>query len=126
MKIDRSMYEGYIWYSDSAVPVVLDKKEFELEIADCANPFVVEGQLFDCTDNLSYSIRYVDGRHICIKYDLDTLKGEKSIEIFSSNRMEGRGLKFITYWKDEPDPLCEGMSVLQPREVVFVGFENRR
>lgn len=124
MKIDRSTYDGYIWYSDSAKPEVMENRGFELEIDDCANPFVVEGQLFDRSRNLSYSIRYVDGRHICIKYDLNTLEGENTVDVFCSNKMDDRKLRFVTYWKAESDPLCEGMEVLQPNEVVFVGFEK--
>lgn len=124
MRIDRSIYDGYIWYSDSATPEVMDNMEFELEIADSANPFVIEGQLFDRTRNISYSIRYVDGRHICIKYDLNTLEGESTVDVFCSNKMDDRKLRFVTYWKAEPDPFCEEMEVLQPNEVVFVGFEK--
>ena len=124
MKIDKSIYEGYIWYSDSAIPEVVDNTEFELDIPDTANPFVVEGQLFDRDRNLSYSIRYVDGRHKCVEYNLNTLEGEVTVDVFCSNRMENRKLRFVKYWRAESDPLCEGMDVLQPCEVVFVGFEK--
>jgi CRISPR type III-associated protein (TIGR04423 family) len=33
-------------------------------------------------------------------------------------------MKFRQYWRPVEDDLCEGMKVLQPAELVFVGFEK--
>jgi CRISPR type III-associated protein (TIGR04423 family) len=123
MKIEKSKYQGYLWYSDNKEPQVLNNEVFELEIADNANPFVIEGQLFD--GQKSISIKYVDGKYIVNTYDLNTLDGVMQEQTFHSHRMEGKLLKFIQIWKNQSDELCEGMQVLQPAELVFVGFNDK-
>ncbi len=122
MKIEKSKYQGYLWYSDKKEPQVLNNEVFELEIADNANPFVIEGQLFD--GQKSISIKYVDGKYIVNTYDLDALDGVMQEQKFYSHKMDGKQLKFRQIWKEQPDELCEGMQVLQPAELIFVGFNN--
>ncbi len=122
MKIEKSKYQGYLWYSDKKEPQVLNNEVFELEIADNANPFVIEGQLFD--GQKSINIKYVDGKYIVNTYDLNALDGVMQEQKFYSHRMDGKQLKFRQIWKEQPDELCEGMQVLQPAELVFVGFNN--
>jgi CRISPR type III-associated protein (TIGR04423 family) len=42
-----------------------------------------------------------------------------------THRMENvQKMKFRQYWRPVEDDLCEGMTVLQPAELVFVGFEK--
>lgn len=128
MKIYKSTYDGYLWYSDQSEPIVLNKCEFELDIDDSRNPFVVEGHLYDYKNNRSTRIRYVDGHYIYKTYDLNSLMGESSIDIFypSSKRFNGKKLRFSQYWREgEPDSLLEGMKVLEPKEYVFIGFEEK-
>lgn len=122
MKIEKSKYQGYLWYSDKKEPQVLNNEVFELQIADDANPFVIEGQLYDGMKSIS--IKYVDGKYIVNTYDLNALDGEIQEQMFHSHRMEGKLLKFKQIWKKQPDELCENMHVLQPAELVFVGFNN--
>lgn len=123
MKIEKSKYQGYLWYSDESKPAkVLNNEEFEIEIADNANPFIVEGQLFD--GQKSISIKYVDGKYFFNTYDLNALDGVMQEQKFYSHRMGGKQLKFKQIWEEQPDELCEGMQVLQPAELVFVGFNN--
>lgn len=45
--IKRTAYQGYLWYSDEQIPKVFDNEEVELELDDTANPFIVEGQLYE-------------------------------------------------------------------------------
>jgi len=123
MKIEKSKYEGYLWYSDKKEPQVLNNEVFELEIADSSNPFIVEGQLFD--GQKSISIKYVDGKYFFNTYDLNALDGVMQEQKFYSHRMGGKQLKFRQIWKEQPDELCEGMQVLQPAELVFVGFNDK-
>lgn len=68
MKIEKSKYQGYLWYSDQKEPKVFNNELFELEIADNENPFIVEGQLYDEENRASISIKYVDGNYIVNKY----------------------------------------------------------
>ena len=122
MKIEKSKYQGYLWYSDKKEPQVLNNEVFELEIADSSNPFVIEGKLFD--GQKSISIKYVDGKYIVNTYDLDALDGVMQEQKFYSHRVDGKQLKFRQIWKEQPDELCEGMQVLQPAELFFVGFNK--
>lgn len=131
MKIDKAKYQGYLWYSDKTSPTIIDG-DFELEIDDPANPFIVEGQLWDEKGQTSISIKYVDGSYICRKYDLNSADSREkpgSVEwtevTYLPNRMSGVNLlKFRQYWRAEEDPLCCGMPVLKPAELVFTGFEK--
>ena len=139
-------YTGYLWMSDSKYPALLNGAEYKSlqlissnssnqinfeEITNESNPFIIEGQLYNKDANLSYSIKYVDGQHYVIAYDLGKIPDawvfdkEKDLKIFISNRIKGvPKLKFRQYWKPETDGLCEGMEVLVPAGYVFVGFEN--
>lgn len=123
MKIEKAIYQGYVWFSDCAEPTVIES-EYGIDIEDDVNPFIVEGQLYDPETKISYSIRYADGKHVWKKYVLAELKGESREQTYCSNKMQGRKLKFREYWKAVPDPLCEGMEVLQMAENVFIGFEK--
>lgn len=127
MNIKKSIYEGYLWYSDAQEPQVIDQQEFELSIADNHNPFIVEGQLCDVHNRHSISIKFVDGQYIIKEYDFtedDFSNPEREVKTFLSNRMGGKKLQFLQYWRAEPDPLCEEMAVLQSAALVFVGFDK--
>lgn len=123
MKIEKSKYQGYLWYSDKNEPNVILDEEFELEISDDENPFVIEGQLFD--GKTSISIKYVDGKYIVRRYNLSELDGVVQDQVFLSHRMDNRQLKFKLFWKEQSDELCSNMGVYQPAEFVFVGFKNK-
>ncbi len=123
-KIEKSKYQGYLWYSDKTKPKVLIDQDFELELCETNNPFIVEGQLFD--GNVSISIKYVDGKYIAHKIDVQAEYPDKEYteREFIANKMGGVDkLIFRQYWKAQPDELCEGMPVLQPDVLVFVGFK---
>lgn len=142
--IAKAKYEGYLWWSDSREPEVLDgSKDYECSFDASQNPFVIEGNLWDATTNESVYIRYVDGQYIVrrIVVSAEELQGisDKSLtcddinkilvattkKTYVARRMQGvKGLKFLQYWTSEPDVLCEGMPVLQPSKLVFVGFEK--
>jgi len=127
MKIEKSTYQGYLWYSNAQEPEVYNNEECELEIDEKTNPFVIEGQLFD--GKVSINIRYVDGEYVVKKYTLSELEGlEYKQQTFFGNRMKDRNsgfhnLVFRQYWREQKDENCEGMKVLRPAELVFVGFE---
>lgn len=125
-KVEKSKYEGYLWYSDSTEPKVYNNKELELVLDNKHNPFIVEGQLFDSEKNISISIKFVDGEYIINQYNIaedDYNKCDVTIKEFCAHRMKDvKKLRFLQYWKETSNALCEGMSVLQPAELVFVGF----
>lgn len=125
MKIEKSIYDGYIWYSDESNPKVFQDEEFEFDTDKIENPFIIEGQLYDDQKKISYSIKFVDGKYVCKKYEVESTdfnKKDVEIKTFHANRMDDLKLQFLQYWKEEDDELCEGMKVLQPAELVFIGF----
>ena len=126
MKIEKSKYQGYLWYSDQKEPKVINNQEFELEIVDNTNPFIVEGLLYDGENSIS--IKYVDGEYKVKIYNVKKLNSEnshKKEKEFLPNRMKDvEKLRFLEYWKPQEDSLCENMKVLQPAELVFIGFNN--
>ena len=123
MTIKKAKYQGYLWYSDKNEPQTLNNKEFELDIDDNNNPFIIEGQLFDGIHSMS--IKNVDGHYILKCYNLNELNDVQNTEhVFISHRMGGIQLRFRQLWRPEPDQNCEGMDVLQPAEFVFIGFNK--
>lgn len=117
-------YEGYIWRSNDQRPKPIEG-DFKEDLT-VKNPFVIEGQLYDKAKRVSYSIKFVDGEYIIKEYRLDDLKdADYTEQTFYANRRDDKRLLFYQYWKEEPDGLCEGMKVLQPAELVFVGFKNK-
>jgi len=127
MKIEKSNYQGYVWRSNENAPHVYDgNKEFELEFVDGENPFVVEG--FLCDGEKSISIKFADGRYIIKIYDLNALSQDKELyDERKSHFSDKKNLEllFRHYWRAEKDDLCDGMEVLQPAEVVFMGFTEK-
>lgn len=137
--IDKTC-EGYLWWSDQNAPKVYvdgrvyiedkgcEDSEREFELVNGQNPFIVEGKLYDKSNHISYSIKYVDGgyvfkRHIVNPTDISNDAIDK--KEYLSNRMDNRLLKVLRYWKETPDPLCEGWNVLTIDKNVFVGFKNK-
>lgn len=121
MKIEKDNYQGYLWMSDAQKPVKIDE-EFEMEIADDALPFIVEGMLATATKSIM--IKYVDGKHLIKEFDLNSAAEYDTVE-YVANRMDGiAALVFRRYWREESDGRCLDMKVLTPAEQVFVGFKK--
>lgn len=124
----KAKYEGYIWMSDATQPTVLNKEPISIDLSDGTNPFVIEAELFDEINNISYSVRFVDGQTKVRKFEVDELKlfGEQTLSYVSHRIGDGIKLKFYRKWKKEldPDNLCEGMETLVPSDFVFIGFDN--
>lgn len=125
-KIEKSLYEGYLWYSDQKEPFVLMKEEYEGILVDGENPFVVEGYLYDGVHSIS--IRYVDG-HYCIQNrvvlnteDISSQE-QRYFPSFARDRIEA--LVFKQLWREETDLLCENMAVLKPAGTMFLGFKRK-
>lgn len=130
MKIEKSNYEGYVWYSDQKNPGII-QGEWEIDIPDSRNPFIIEGHLYDRQNNVSIRIQYVDGHYLLHKKHIEELDFN-SINVdridFQPSKMPNKitALQFLRYWKEGPaDPLCENMTALQPDELVFVGFKMK-
>lgn len=141
MKIEKDIkaipvgsYQGYTWKSDSPVPTIYNRKPTEDNILediilnDEDNPFIIEAQMYDIDNNTSYNVKYVDGKYTAIKYSEIDADGNDTFSLVSylGNRMDGHNLLFRRYWIEEDDEICEGMKVLQPSSLVFVGFKERK
>lgn len=125
-------YEGYLWMSDQEEPEVFDNESITLP-KDGDNPFVVEGQLFNKAEGLSYSIKFVDGQYIIQKYavtEADINNSDNEIKTYESNRMGDRRLQFLRYWEEDLDEdnytdsaHPQGLPVLTQTKNVFIGFK---
>lgn len=145
-EIKAAIYEGYLWYSDENKPRVFlgDRMVDRMELDDCSNPFVVEGNLWNAETQESVMIRYVDG-HYLVRHTIVTdaeLQGiddrsldsiaEKvrvavatTVKEYLPHRISGvKALRFLQYWQGEEDAMCEGMTALRPSKLVFVGFNK--
>lgn len=120
--------EGYLWWSDQQEPKIYDGAAFDICFDETKNPFVVEGQLYDKDENLSYSIKYVDGKYLISKYKVessDRTNKDNELKSFLSNRMGNRRLQFLRYWEEKEDENCMNMPVLTFTKNVFVGFKEK-
>lgn len=122
--------QGYLWWSDQQKPEVFQNEKFERSFDENKNPFVVEGQLYDVDNNMSYSIKYVDGKYLIQQFDVkndvkdgNPTNADNDIKTYLSNRMGGRWLKFLRYWEPKKDENCKGMNVLTLTKNVFIGFK---
>ena len=126
----EALYEGYIWMSDKSEPTVYINKKVDQSLFDSANPFVIEAQLYDGDNGLSYSMKFVDGELNIYRFevkDTDFNSKENKGMKFIPNRMDKVSkLKFLQYWTPQSDEFCEKMEVLQPSVFVFVGFELKK
>ena len=140
-QIEAAKYEGYLWYSNEKKPMVFDGSEPvpEMNLDEEKNPFIIEGNLWDEDGRNSIMIRYVDGEYIVrrTKVKEEELKassrassqayesGSPTLKKYLAHRIEGvKCLCFFQYWQAESDKMCEGMQVLRPSKLVFIGFDK--
>lgn len=140
IKIDKCI--GYIWMSDKESPEVFEGKSFERVLDETKNPFIIEAQLYDKDNRISYSIKYVDGEYIVNKTEIEksvltALSGDDEEyklsdgsvvekKTYLANRMGDNNLWLIFYrfWVAENDDQCLGMPAMKLNKNVFVGFKK--
>jgi len=130
-------YEGYLWMSDQELPQIYNQENISLP-KEGENPFVVEGMLYNKENELSYSIRFVDGEYIVQEFKVtqaDIKNPDNQEKVYEPNRMDdlkGKRLRFLRYWeevldednyKDEQNP--DGLPVLTLTKNVFIGFKEK-
>lgn len=122
-------YEGYIWMSDATKPTVYyPATPINIVLDDKANPFILEGELYDARRGESISFRFADGHYFINKIPItqEYLKESEYVtkKEFIAQRMPNIGkLKYLQFWEEIKDPLCENMETLQPSNLAFVGFK---
>ncbi len=118
-------YEGYLWVSDRQKPECFDGSQKLSEKINLGqfttNPFIVEGFLYK--DGTSISIKFVDGEYL-IKEFTGVIVDEDQVQKYIPNRMGSSKLKFIQDWTVKSDNNCAGFDVLQPSDLIFVGFDK--
>lgn len=141
-QIKAAKYKGYLWYSNEKEPKVFDGSEMvpEMNLDEKKNPFIIEGNLWDADNMKSVMIRYVDGKYIVrrTKVKEEELKARAYSQAYESGSPIATTLKkylahriggvkclcFLQYWQAESDKMCEGMQVLRPSKLVFIGFDK--
>ena len=133
-KIEPGTYEGYIWMSDRKIPDTYLGTDVPADLLEPGrNPFVIEAELFDKEKQISYQIKFVDGEYLVHKWEgvsADMNGTGYTLLTYYANRVgEDKGIKdlklnFLQHWEEEADPECAGMAVLQPKELIFVGFNT--
>lgn len=130
-EIPEAKYQGYIWYSDSDRPEVLHGDEAHgFKPNATANHFIIEGNLWDEANSVSISIRYIDGQYYIHRTKLTSEEykdktDHSTVKEYVAHRIDGYAyLRFVQLWEERKDPLCEGMDVLEPSKLVFIGFTN--
>ncbi len=124
--------EGYLWWSDEEKPEVflnefLTSKKSDLWPTELANPFIIEGNLWQPDTQTSYLIRFIDGKYIVNKYELRNIDPKNITKIcYLPHRMpEVEKLKFIEVWVEESDGNCLDFKVLKPAFTAFIGFKYK-
>lgn len=141
--MDKSL-TGYLWMSNEREPLVLEncsiKQSNKQHGANPAlfqmgvNPFIVEAELWNNVNNVSYAIHHAGNEVVCQRYEVkaeDRNNRDNRESVFLSHRMDGRGLRFLEYWEPRRDidvydisgkPVGEKMPTLVMTRRVFVGF----
>ena len=116
-------FEGYLWMSDSAEPIIINHQILDNNWIKDELPFVVEGYLYDGEN--SYVIRHTGKGYFIREFAKDEIEAcENSEQTFVSNRMKDMKLKFKQLWRAEKDSLCCDMKTLRPWALIFCGFSN--
>lgn len=119
-------YQGYLWISDKDWPEVFQDKSLPAWPDETTNPFIVEGNLYDEKNKLSYLIRFIDGVYHVYRFDLMQMSEKEFIsKSYLPNRFPTNihKLCFREYWEPEQDKFCEKMEVLKPTITAFTGFK---
>jgi len=124
----KANYDGYLWWSNAQEPNVFQNESLPEWPGETDNPFIVEGNLADKENQLSYAIRFIDGEYIVNRFDLNELNDTEFIfKSYLPNRFPDniKKLCFKEFWKPMTDEFCVDMPVLKPAEVVFIGFNSK-
>ncbi len=119
--IPKGNYQGYYWMSNDENPEHINGS---FNPPATTNPFIIEAMLWDQDAQKSIMITHT-GRCQIFEYDLKILEKEGKLEdkTYMPHRLEGvKKVKFKQFWKEEKDPLCENMPVMQLKAQIFIGF----
>lgn len=126
----HNKYDGYLWLSNSKFPIEFSGGQLPESFGKVANPFVVEGELWDSENNRSYSIHQAGNMTVCQSFDVKDSdfgndNGNVDDRVYASHRMEHKGLRFLEYWEPSANDACLDMNTLEMKKRVFVGFKDK-
>ena len=128
--IPNKQYTGYLWFSDKAIPNTLHDETYDFGSVKL-NPFIAEGYLYCADDCTSISIAPMGGDYFigAVQFGQEPhhLVSDDQFELkkyVGHNAFHGSMLTFVQHWEKRKDDLCDGMEVLQPAWVAFVGFDK--
>ena len=125
-ELDNIEFEGYVWLSDSTMPITLKDEIFDFSsYEEGNNPFIVESLLFDRKKNKSITIKHT-GKYNITLIDLNNLPEDAElvdVEYLPHRLDNVNKVCFRQLWLPQPDENCENMPVLKLKALVFVGFD---
>jgi len=119
-------WTGYVWYSDSKYPEILDDQLFINKSSNTT--FIIEALLFD-GNKISIHIVHTHALQITEFNLVETQKYEiEKIEHIASNRLHNKTKKLIFYkvWAPIKKFNCLGYEVKELQAIVFRGFNSEK
>ena len=118
-------FEGYYWYSNAQKPVILENSPIDRSVFK-GFPFVIEANFYAHKEQISISVKHIDGRYHILQYDLSDISDiKKKARYYEGHDLDGRNFLLYEGWYPVADPLLEGMETLQPGGIAFIGFESK-
>ena len=120
-EIDDLEYSGYYWGSGAKEPQIFHGK-FDPKLDD-DSLFIQEAMLWNEDHKVSIMVNHTH-RQIITRYDLSNPESDEKLETieYTGHKSNGKKVKFYQYWKEESDPLCEGLPVLKMKAQIFCGW----
>ncbi len=121
----KHSFIGYYWYSDQQKPESIKEQRIDSSWFTQL-PFVVEAHFYAPAEKVSVQVRYLDGTYHAALIDLNIADGTQRKESpYIAHDLPGHESYYmIEAWESIPDPLLDGMSVLQPAWAAFTGFRS--
>jgi len=122
-------YEGYVQMSDGRIKSKhLFKTAQNLpkwsELHNNIN-YILEMALFNPTSKNSILIRQQNSEWLVIERVLEEDEINKSDSFFTLTENTPK-MKIAQIWEEEPNEFCLGLKVLEPKYLLFAGFEKEK
>ena len=117
-------YEGYIQMSDSQIKkdniFTTPKRLPTWDSIHSNNNFILEMVLYEPEEKLSILVRQQNDKWVVRERNIK----DEYIESYYTVIDDKLKIKVAHIYKEEVDEFCLGMEVLEPKEILFAGFEK--
>ena len=120
-------YEGYVQMSNSRIK---PKHLFQIaqtllkwEELDDGSNYIVEMALFEPSSKRSILIRQQNSEWLVLD---KVLNGNEPIDFYFTLTENTPKMKVAQIWEEEPNEFCLGLKVLEPKYLLFAGFEKEK